>query len=548
VPRVASETSVSAQVAASQTRAGKQPPRGTPDLFAQLLPNRDRVPAPTERQPAQASKPAEQAEAVTGHTRPQGKPVDSGEANRSESQPAAEADKRESDFAAEVVQAEVAPPQPAPDTTVKLPTAAAITTPAAEISVAPAAAPVAAPATVPGPAPAAEAPALPAVTPTPAQTADPAPVPAPAAPVAPAAAAAPAAQPAATPGLARESAPLSAPPAPATVAAPAIPTAQPGAAEQPAPGPAVLDEPVMAPPPTPVPATAPVPDKPAGVTVTGVESAGEPALMAEGILPVPAKPLAAQIAKAKLVILGTPGAAEPASEGIDEQSAKPAATAATDAKPQERAAAREGVPAPAARINAQTEASPSAANLVNPLPADLPMPDLKILAPLDLATTGIQTAPQQHTASPASPASLPPATVPVPLAGLAVAIAGNAQGGQSRFEIRLDPPELGRIDVRLHFDADGRVTSHLIVDRSETLDLLRRDAADLERSLQQAGLKTSDQGMQFTLRDQAHDGDSSGRGHRTAAHVVVPDNETTTDIVTRGYTRAGEGAGLDIRV
>src|SRR5262249_35481774 len=55
------------------------------------------------------------------------------------------------------------------------------------------------------------------------------------------------------------------------------------------------------------------------------------------------------------------------------------------------------------------------------------------------------------------PASASAALVPV--AGLAVEIAARAQAGRNRFEIRLDPPELGRIDVRLDVDASGQVTS-----------------------------------------------------------------------------------------
>src|SRR5437588_322481 len=69
----------------------------------------------------------------------------------------------------------------------------------------------------------------------------------------------------------------------------------------------------------------------------------------------------------------------------------------------------------------------------------------------------------------------------VPLSGLAVEIAAHSREGRNRFEIRLDPPELGRIDVRLDVDHDGRVASRLVVERSDTLDLLRRDAPALER-------------------------------------------------------------------
>ena len=94
-------------------------------------------------------------------------------------------------------------------------------------------------------------------------------------------------------------------------------------------------------------------------------------------------------------------------------------------------------------------------------------------------------------------------SAPVPLESLAVEIAARAQSGSNRFEIRLDPPELGRIDVRLDIDRSGNVTSRLVVDKAETLEALRRDAHQLERALQDAGLKTSDNGLQFSLRDQA---------------------------------------------
>ena len=75
----------------------------------------------------------------------------------------------------------------------------------------------------------------------------------------------------------------------------------------------------------------------------------------------------------------------------------------------------------------------------------------------------------------------------VPLNGLAVEISANAKAGNSRFEIRLDPPELGRIDVRLDVDRNGQVTSRLFVEKSETLDLLRRDAPQLQHFITELG-------------------------------------------------------------
>ncbi len=135
----------------------------------------------------------------------------------------------------------------------------------------------------------------------------------------------------------------------------------------------------------------------------------------------------------------------------------------------------------------------------------------------------------------------------VPLAGLPIEIATQAKAGNNRFDIRLDPPELGRIDVRLDIDTKGNVTSRLMVERPETLDLLRRDAPQLERALQDAGLKTSDQGMQFSLRDQSFA--RSDRAPLAATYVIPDDDVAASAIIQQNYgQRAGLGAGIDIRV
>ena len=93
-----------------------------------------------------------------------------------------------------------------------------------------------------------------------------------------------------------------------------------------------------------------------------------------------------------------------------------------------------------------------------------------------------------------------PATPGVPLAHVPVEIARHIQGGSTHFDIRLDPPELGRIDVKLELKRGGEAVARLVVERSETLDLLMRDARHIERALQDAGVR-SDGGLQFSLRD-----------------------------------------------
>jgi flagellar hook-length control protein FliK len=151
-------------------------------------------------------------------------------------------------------------------------------------------------------------------------------------------------------------------------------------------------------------------------------------------------------------------------------------------------------------------------------------------------------------AAAAAPTPMPSATsVPVP--GLAVEIAAQALAGKNRFEIRLDPPELGRIDVRLDIDRDGNVSSRLVVERVETLDMLRRDAQQLERALQQAGLKTSDNALEFSLRHQASHRQSEEALPNAERLIAADDNAAVLDAMQHHYgRRLGLGGGIDIRV
>jgi flagellar hook-length control protein FliK len=139
----------------------------------------------------------------------------------------------------------------------------------------------------------------------------------------------------------------------------------------------------------------------------------------------------------------------------------------------------------------------------------------------------------------------------VPLNGLALQIAVSAQSGKSRFEIRLDPAELGRIDVRIDVDRHGQVTSHLTVEKPETLAMLRQDAPQLQRALDNAGFKTGDTGLQFSLRDQSSSGQNTGdEAGRNAQRLVISEDDTIpASVAGRTYGRmSGSGSGVDIRV
>jgi hypothetical protein len=87
-----------------------------------------------------------------------------------------------------------------------------------------------------------------------------------------------------------------------------------------------------------------------------------------------------------------------------------------------------------------------------------------------------------------------------------------------------------------------------MADRADTLDLLKRDAGDLQRALQQAGLKTSDNALEFSLRQQDFSRDDTPA--QNAAQLIVPDDDPAPlEALRQGYGRLlGLGGGLDIRV
>lgn len=136
-----------------------------------------------------------------------------------------------------------------------------------------------------------------------------------------------------------------------------------------------------------------------------------------------------------------------------------------------------------------------------------------------LRTALPQTAPRSET---------PPAPVSPPIRDIAVHISQHADTGMNRFQLRLDPPELGRVDVRMEVSSDGKLSAVIAVERPETLDLLQRDSRALEKSLAEAGLKMDGNSLSFSLKGGRHENqntDGSRPGHGGAGNLLTEDWE-----------------------
>jgi flagellar hook-length control protein FliK len=174
-----------------------------------------------------------------------------------------------------------------------------------------------------------------------------------------------------------------------------------------------------------------------------------------------------------------------------------------------------------------------------------------VQAPLTATTSAASASTATLTAT-AATATAATATA-VPLSGVPIEIAAAARAGKTRFDISLDPAELGRIDVRINVDRNGQVTSHLTVEKPETLSMLRQDAPQLQRALDDAGLKTGSNGLSFSLRDQSSSGQNSGNGNDNGGNarrlIIADEDARPATPVGRGYGRMlGSSSGVDIRV
>jgi flagellar hook-length control protein FliK len=264
-------------------------------------------------------------------------------------------------------------------------------------------------------------------------------------------------------------------------------------------------------------------------------------------------------------------ALEAAGPGATAAVASVAATVASAAIPDGPAAtAAGGKDSPAAVVGDQpqtakndgkTEAKASAtaelnaASLVSKEPATAtgkapePAPQSQTTAPAPSASPDATT--PMKAADPAS--AMARADAPVPLQAVAVEIGMRAMRGSKEFSIRLDPEDLGRIDIKLEISEAGQVQAKLTVERVETLQLLQRDAKTLERAFDQAGLKTNPDGLQFSLRDPGQQGrqgaqqDQSPKGQRFAADDK--DGQKIDEITLRpAIYRTAAARGLDIRI
>lgn len=256
---------------------------------------------------------------------------------------------------------------------------------------------------------------------------------------------------------------------------------------------------------------------------------------------------------------------------------KPAAKPAAETQP----FAAPALVLPETKKATDTDATPVAATTVKlesaPVEVSKPAPTVAVerdSKPVEKPTPAANNAPATSDtdataqANAAQAATQQPATAPVArtvhaayqapvqqvnLPQVAFEIVRQFDAGNSRFQIRLDPPELGRIDVKLDVDKSGTISARMTVERPETLDLMQRDQRALQLALQQAGLDASRTNLEFSLRQnpfaaQGGMGDGGGQQQGSNGGGTLANEDASAEAATTLYRGTATAGGVNLFV
>jgi len=126
-----------------------------------------------------------------------------------------------------------------------------------------------------------------------------------------------------------------------------------------------------------------------------------------------------------------------------------------------------------------------------------------------------------------------------------------AQGGLDKIKIQLNPSELGKVEVRLEIGSDGAIRGTVIAEKPETMDLLQRDAKQLERALQDAGFKTGGDSLDFQMRgggtnERQQSGSGNGSLSQDGGDLDGSDEQPATDTTGSEHDGIGDDGSLNL--
>lgn len=288
-------------------------------------------------------------------------------------------------------------------------------------------------------------------------------------------------------------------------------------------------------------------------------ASGEPPAEADGKAPPPSPaPAAAATAPAPATSTAAPPAPPPL-RALAERTARAVEPGeGSGGAPAERPT--DTATAATAKTPAAGDAAPglqSARTGDSPPPGLPPDPSLA-----EDATSGGERDPESRPALESAAPSTREASTPTPLlsraaveatAQIAAQILRRLDSRSTRFEMALLPEELGRVDIKLDIDSDGRLAARLAFDNPAAAADFRGRADELRRQLEQAGFHLAEDAFEFAERDSGSSAfdrgedprHGSGRAFTAAARLHA---EADAAPVARWTSLSLTPAGVDLKV
>ena len=111
--------------------------------------------------------------------------------------------------------------------------------------------------------------------------------------------------------------------------------------------------------------------------------------------------------------------------------------------------------------------------------------------------------------------------------------------GSQSITMRLDPAELGRMDIRMEYKKGDPLKVHLVVEKEDTMNMFMRDKHVLETALNNAGIKTENLSLSFEQNQNAFEQNLNGQQNhqntntQTATSLTAKNTELTDTIETK---------------
>lgn len=177
-------------------------------------------------------------------------------------------------------------------------------------------------------------------------------------------------------------------------------------------------------------------------------------------------------------------------------------------------------------------------------------------ADLPVEATAAEAAPSAQVAQSAREALSPTLsrTAIEATAQIAAQILKKLDGRTTRFEMSLTPDELGRVDIKLDIDTEGRLAARLAFDNPAAAIDLKGRVDELRRQLEQQGFQLSEDAFEFTQRDSgssAFDRGQDTRQGQSRAFAAAARLNTEADAVAQPPSWQALSltpAGVDMKV